>query len=54
MKDPDFIREAQRATVEINPTTGEELNKLSAQIIATKPAALEKLRKVLDPAQMGK
>ena len=54
MKDPDFIRDAQRASMEINPTTGEELTQLSAQIMATKPEVVEKLRKVLDPAQMGK
>ena len=54
MKDPDLIRDAQRASMEINPTAGEELTRLSTEIMATRPAVVERLRKILDPAQVGK
>ena len=54
MKDPDLLNEAGRQTLEINPVKGEELDRLSAQIMATPAAVGERLRRVLDPANSGK
>ena len=54
MKDAELLRDAQRLTLEINPVTGADLDKLSAQIVATPANVAAKLRKVLDPANTGK
>lgn len=54
MKDPDLLRDAARQTMEINPVTGEELDDLSARIMATPPSVAARLRQVLDPANSGK
>ena len=49
MKDPAFRADAEKAGLEINPVSGEELDALTAQIMKTKPAAVEKLRILLTP-----
>ena len=54
MKDPELLRDAVRQSLEINPVTGEELDKLSARIVATPPEVAARLRQVLDPAHSGK
>jgi tripartite-type tricarboxylate transporter receptor subunit TctC len=54
MTDPDFIKDAAKAHSEINPVTGEDLDKLTEQVMATSPAVIERVRKLLDPALMKK
>lgn len=44
MKDPEFLAEAQRINVTVNPMTGEELQKLVAEVSNLSPALLEKVR----------
>lgn len=54
MKDPEFLADAGKSRLEINPVTGEELDKLTAQIVATKPAVAERLRTILNAPNAGK
>ena len=54
MQDPELRADAARQTLEINPVKGEELDALSARIMATPPDVAARLRKVLDPANSGK
>jgi hypothetical protein len=54
MKDPDLLRDAARQMLDINPVSGEELDRLSARIAATPPDVAARLRQVLDPATSGK
>jgi tripartite-type tricarboxylate transporter receptor subunit TctC len=44
MKDPEFLAEAQRINVTVNAMTGEELQKLVAEVSNLSPALLEKVR----------
>jgi tripartite-type tricarboxylate transporter receptor subunit TctC len=44
MKDPDFLAEARRTKLTVNPITGEELQKLVAEVSDLPPALLEKVR----------
>ena len=48
-KDLDFRREAERAGLEINPISGEELEALTTQVMKTSPEAVAKLRAILAP-----
>src|SRR5436305_2089541 len=44
MKDPDFLAEAAKTQLSVGPLTGEELQKLVAEVAAIKPDILEKVR----------
>jgi tripartite-type tricarboxylate transporter receptor subunit TctC len=44
MKDPDFLAEAKRTNLTIGPLTGEELQKLVAEVSGLSPAMLEKVK----------
>jgi tripartite-type tricarboxylate transporter receptor subunit TctC len=44
MKDPDFLADAKRTTLTVNPLTGEELQKLVTEVSNLPPALLEKVR----------
>jgi tripartite-type tricarboxylate transporter receptor subunit TctC len=44
MKDPEFLADAQRIKITVNPMSGEDLEKLVAEIADLKPALLEKVR----------
>jgi tripartite-type tricarboxylate transporter receptor subunit TctC len=46
MKDPEFLADAQRIKITVNPLSGEELQKLVAEVSALPPALLEKVRAV--------
>lgn len=51
MRDPEFLAEADRAKMEINnPTTGEEVQELVAEILRTPPDLAKKLATVLEEA----
>jgi tripartite-type tricarboxylate transporter receptor subunit TctC len=49
MKDKDFLAEAAKAGIEVNPISGEELASLNKTIMQTNPLAVERLRKLLVP-----
>jgi tripartite-type tricarboxylate transporter receptor subunit TctC len=44
MKDPAFLDDVQRSTLAVGPMTGEDLQKLVAQVINLSPDLLEKVR----------
>jgi predicted nucleic acid-binding protein len=47
MKDPQFLAEAQRQGMEINPMTGAEVQELVADIVNAAPGAVDGLRVIL-------
>ena len=49
MGNPDLRKEAERAGLEINPVSGEELDALTREVFRTSPAAIAKLRAILSP-----
>jgi tripartite-type tricarboxylate transporter receptor subunit TctC len=50
MKDPEFLAEADKLRLGVSPMTGEELQKLVAQVSGLTPALLEKVRAVYPAA----
>lgn len=48
MKDPAFLVEAEKAKLEIEPLTGEEVARLVGRIAATPPAVLARVREALE------
>jgi tripartite-type tricarboxylate transporter receptor subunit TctC len=44
MKDPEFLADAQRIKITVNPMRGEDLEELVAEVANLKPALLEKVR----------
>jgi tripartite-type tricarboxylate transporter receptor subunit TctC len=46
VKDPEFIADLKQAKVELGPLTGEELQKLVAEVANVSPAAVERIRGV--------
>ena len=49
MKDADFLKDAARADAEVNPVSGEDLDKLAAQIMKTDAGVVARVRALLDP-----
>jgi tripartite-type tricarboxylate transporter receptor subunit TctC len=47
LKDPAFLNEAQKTKLEVNPITGEQLEKIVAGIYKTNPQILSKLKDAL-------
>jgi tripartite-type tricarboxylate transporter receptor subunit TctC len=50
MTDPEFLAEAEKIRLGVSPMTGEELQKLVAQVSGLSPALLEKVRAVYPAA----
>jgi hypothetical protein len=48
MKDPEFLAEAQRLNIELDPMTGPQMTSLIAQVSATPPDIAARVRAVLD------
>jgi hypothetical protein len=48
MKDPGFLADAQTAQAEVDPVSGEALEKLTMQIVATRPDVLARVRGILE------
>lgn len=48
LKDPAFLSEAEKSKLDVDPVTGEELEKIVAGLHKTNPATLAKLKEVLD------
>ena len=49
MKDPDFIADAEKSQLEVNPVAGEELQKLVAEIYKTPPEIAKQAAQLLAP-----
>jgi tripartite-type tricarboxylate transporter receptor subunit TctC len=49
MSDPSFLADAERASLDIAPVTGEELEKTVHGLLKTSPAMLAKLKQLLAP-----
>lgn len=47
MKDPDFLAEAERQSMEITPMSGEALQQLVTDIVNAPPAVVEKVREAV-------
>jgi tripartite-type tricarboxylate transporter receptor subunit TctC len=48
MKDPAFLAEAAKTSMDISPSTGEEAQKFATMIANTPPAVLERAKKILN------
>ena len=48
MRDPAFLAEAKRLLLDVEPMTGEEVAELVKSVLATPPAVVARVRKVLD------
>jgi tripartite-type tricarboxylate transporter receptor subunit TctC len=47
MKDPDFLADARKRQLPVEPQTGEELNKVAAKVIGASPEAVALAKKLL-------
>lgn len=47
VKDPEFLAEAKKKKLEIDPISGEELEALAKEVIAQPPEVVERMRKLL-------
>jgi hypothetical protein len=47
MKDKDFLEDAKRSKLDLNPLNGEELAQNVTRLFSLKPALVEKLREIL-------
>ena len=45
MKDPEFLAEAEKIQADIQPTTGEDVQKLVGRIYATPKPVVERVKK---------
>jgi tripartite-type tricarboxylate transporter receptor subunit TctC len=48
IKDPAFLDEAKKANLDINPVSGEQMQKIVAEIVATPKAIGERLAKIIE------
>ena len=48
MQDPAFLAEAKRLQLDVEPMQGEEVAALVRSVLATPPAVVTRVRKVLD------
>ncbi len=48
MKDPRFLAEAKKIGIEVNPVTGEQIQKIAQDVYALPPAAVEKAKAYLE------
>ncbi len=47
MKDPDFIAEAKKKRLDLDPTTGEEVQSLATEVLAQPKDVIERLKKLM-------
>jgi hypothetical protein len=45
--DPDFLADARRARLDLNPISGEELEKIVVRTFSLEPRLTEKLKEIL-------
>jgi len=48
MRDPDFLKEAEKLKIEVNPVRGEEMQKIVADVLATPKHLAERARAILE------
>ncbi len=54
MKDPAFLAAAAKANMDLNPVSGEELQRIVAELFATPPSAVQRLKEILAPLEAGR
>ena len=54
MKDKEFLADAIKLKLEIDPLTGEQVDAVIARVSKTTPAVAERVRKALEPAAAKK
>jgi tripartite-type tricarboxylate transporter receptor subunit TctC len=47
MKDPDFLAETKKKRLDIDPTTGEEVETLTKEVMSQPPEVIERLKKMM-------
>ena len=47
MQDPDFLAETKRKKLDMNPTTGEEVEALAKDVMSQPKEVIEKLKKMM-------
>src|SRR5262245_16618181 len=47
MKDPDFLTETKKKKLDIDPTTGEEVETLTKEVMSQPPEVIERIKKVM-------
>ena len=47
MADPAFLDEAKKRNLEVEPSTGEELEKLAKEVMAQPPEVIERVKKLM-------
>jgi tripartite-type tricarboxylate transporter receptor subunit TctC len=47
MKDPEFLAEAKKKRLDINPTSGEEVEALTKEVMSQPPEVIERLKKLM-------
>ncbi|MGH7927799.1 MAG: hypothetical protein ACREQV_08400, partial [Candidatus Binatia bacterium] len=47
MKDPEFLAETKRKRLEINPTTGEEVESLAKEVTSQPKEVVDRLKKLM-------
>jgi len=50
LKDPDFLADAKKANLDIEPVTGEEMERLVAGVFKLDPTLVAKLKAILNPS----
>ena len=54
MQDPAFLATAAKATMDLNPVSGDELQRIVADLFATPPSAVQRLKEILAPLEAGR
>jgi hypothetical protein len=49
MVDPVFLGDAAQRKIDIDPTSGEEIQDLIAEIYRTPPSVVERVKKIFNP-----
>ena len=47
MKDPEFLKEAQKAKLDVDPISGEDVEKTVRRIYQQSPSMIAKLKEIL-------
>ncbi|TMA95498.1 MAG: hypothetical protein E6J74_11600 [Deltaproteobacteria bacterium] len=47
LKDPEFLADAQKAELDIEPITGEEMKKMVSKLSTLSPSIVAKLKEIL-------
>ena len=47
MKDPDFIAEAKKKRLDLDPTTGEDVQALAGEVMSQPKDVIERLKKMM-------